>query len=261
MLALKLALVAASVLLATLVARRFGHSIGGTIGGLPMIAGPIVGFVLWQEPLPQVRGIVLAALTCLPAAVLHMTTFAHLAARGWRWWTAFIAVNTLFFGAGGLLLAWQPPPALAAALTLATPPVGLALMPRLPLTAPARVAIPQVELLLRMGAAAGMAWAIVAAARALPPLVSGILLAMPVSSNVLPCFTLPRYGAPATVALMAGFVRGLNGFAAFFVVLHLALGRLERGAAYTLAWGAALAAAGGVVALQAGWRRWRERSA
>lgn len=253
MLVLKLSLVAASVLLASLVARRFGHAIGGTVGGLPMIAGPIVGFVLWQEPLPQVQGIVLATLTCLPAAVLHMSLFAHLAARGWRWWTAFLLVNAVFVAGCALLLSLQPPAWLAALMTLAAPPLGLALMPRLPLAA-GGVAIPQLELGLRVAAALLMAWAIVEAARAMPPLVSGILLATPIAANVLPCFTLPRYGAPATVALMAGFVRGLSGFAAFFVTLHLALGAMDRGAAYGLAWGVAVATAGGVYALQSAWR-------
>jgi hypothetical protein len=250
----KLALVAASVLLATLVARRFGHGIGGTIGGLPMIAGPIVGFVLWQEPLPQVRAIVLATLTCLPAAVLHMSTLAHLAARGWRWWTAVIAVNALFVAGCALLLALRPTPWAAALMTLAAPPLGLALMPRLRLS-PGRVDIPQVELLLRIGAAVAMAWAIVEAAGSLPPLVSGVLLATPIAANVLPCFTLPRYGAAATVALMAGFVRGLSGFAAFFVTLHLALGRLPMAGAYALAWFVAVAVALAVYAAQSAWRR------
>lgn len=259
MLALKLALVAASVLLATLAARRFGHAIGGTIGGLPMIAGPIVGFVLWQEPLPQVQAIVLATLTCLPAAVLHMSLFAHLAAQGWRWWSAITTVNTVFVAGCALLLSLAPSPWVAALMTLAAPPLGLALMPRLPLS-PGRVAIPQVELGLRVVAAVLMAWAIVASARGLPPLVSGVLLSTPIAANVLPCFTLPRYGAPATVALMAGFVRGLSGFAAFFVTLHLALGRLDAAAAYGLAWGVAVATAAGVYGLQAAWR-WRRSAA
>lgn len=35
--ALKLALVGASVLLSSLAARRFGHAVGGTLAGLPMI--------------------------------------------------------------------------------------------------------------------------------------------------------------------------------------------------------------------------------
>lgn len=40
---LKRALVGASVLLSSLAARRFGRAVGGTIAGLPMIVGPIMG--------------------------------------------------------------------------------------------------------------------------------------------------------------------------------------------------------------------------
>ena len=52
---LKLTLVAASALLSSLVARRFGHGIGGTLAGMPMIAGPIMGFVLLQASAAEVR--------------------------------------------------------------------------------------------------------------------------------------------------------------------------------------------------------------
>lgn len=241
MLAVKLALVAASVLLATLAARRFGHAVAGTLAGMPVIAGPIMGFVLLQATPGQSRDIALATLTCLPASILHMTAFAH-AARRWPWPAALLLANGLLVAAAALLLALRLPEPAAIALALAAPLLGLAAMPRAR-SAPGAVAIPRTELVLRVAAAVLMAWAIVQAAGSLPPMVSGVLLAVPIAGNVLPCFTLPRHGADATVTLMAGFVRGLMGFAAFFVTLVLALGRLSPGAAYALAWTVALATA------------------
>ena len=87
---LKLLLVAASALLSSLVAKRFGHAVGGTLAGLPMIAGPIMGFVLWATPVEGVRAIALATLVCLPATVAHLVTFAWSGTRWpggcrWRW--------------------------------------------------------------------------------------------------------------------------------------------------------------------------------
>src|SRR5205823_5090761 len=90
MFALKLGLVAASVLLASLAARRYGHSVAGTLAGMPMIAGPIIGFLLLQQPVEQVRAIALATLVCLPAMVAHMVSFAH-AARVLPWYGALLA--------------------------------------------------------------------------------------------------------------------------------------------------------------------------
>ncbi|WP_437811017.1 hypothetical protein [Sorangium sp. So ce1078] len=73
---LKLAPVGASVLLSSLAARRFGHAVGGTIAGLPMIVGPIMGFVLLQEAPAQASASALATLVCLPATVVHVVAFA-----------------------------------------------------------------------------------------------------------------------------------------------------------------------------------------
>ncbi|MEW6707185.1 MAG: hypothetical protein AB1430_20245 [Pseudomonadota bacterium] len=241
MLLLKLALVAATVLLSSLAARRFGHAVGGTIAGMPMIAGPIIGFVLWQETPERTREIALATLACLPAAMVHMVSFAWGATR-WRWPFALLGANTAFLAAGWSLVALDLPVVLALAFALAAPALAVRSLPRLHVPAVA-VHIPRIELGLRVLAAAAMAWLLMRSAGVLPPGLSGLLLALPIAGNVLPCFTLPRHGAAATVALIAGFARGVYGFAAFFVMLYLALGTLPPALAYGLAWAAAASAA------------------
>ncbi|WP_437878816.1 hypothetical protein [Sorangium sp. So ce513] len=112
-----------------------------------------------------------------------------------------------------------------------------------PPPAPAAVAIPRAELACRVGAAMAVAWVVVRSAGVVPAGLSGLLLAVPIVGNVLPSFTLPRHGVDATVALLAGFARGLLGFAAFFVALRAGIERLSPAAAYGLAWLAALLAA------------------
>lgn len=238
---LKLLLVAASALLSSLAARRFGHAVGGTLAGLPMIAGPIMGFVLASTPVDEVRAIALATLVCLPATVAHLVVFAWSATR-WPWWASLALANVAFFGVGALLplLAW--PPALVCALALAALAIGRPLMPRLPVRHGA-VEIPNIELACRVAAAMLVAWLIIRSAGVAPAAFSGLLLAVPITGNVLPCFTLPRYGDAATVALLRGFVRGLSGFGAFFVVLALGLGHAPAWAVYAAAWVAALAVA------------------
>ena len=238
---LKLLLVAASVLLSSLAARRFGHAVGGTVAGLPMIAGPIIGFVLLQEPVPQVRAIVLATLVCLPATVAHMLAYAWCATR-WRWGVALLVANGVFVGVGAALVALQLPPAAACVVALAAPLLGLRAMPRLPL-APGAAAIPHIELACRVVAALAVAAIIMHSAGRAPAAFSGLLLAIPITGNVLPSFTLPGHGPAAVVALLAGFVRGLLGFACFFVAMHLGLAQWAPGPAYAGAWAAALAAA------------------
>ena len=103
--------------------------------------------------------------------------------------------------------------------------------------------VPHIELGLRVAAAMAMAAAIIIGADALPPAISGLLLAVPITGSVLPCFTLPRHGAAATASLLSGFIQGLHGFAAFFIVLYIALGEMDRWPAFCVALAASLIAA------------------
>jgi hypothetical protein len=248
MLVLKLALVAVSVLLATLVARRFGHAIGGAVAGMPMIAGPITAVLLIDHDAEQVRAITLATLVCVPAAIVHIVGFAHAAAR-FAWAACLAVALAAYLAVGALLIGLRLPAGAVCVLALAAPALGLLAMPR---GSPARgpVSVPHLELVLRIAAAVAMAAAIIAGADALPAAASGLLLAVPITGSVLPCFTLPRYGAAATASLLGGFVKGLHGFASFFVALYVALAWLDRASAFVVALLAALAVAWLVHALQ-----------
>lgn len=246
MLALKLLLVAMSVLLSTLAARRFGHAIGGAVAGMPMIAAPIVAILLIDHDPLEVRAIALATLACVPATILHIVTFAKAAPRAR--WPAALAAALLAYGIAGAVLTRLPlPPLAVCALALAAPSVGLWLTARQP-HARAPVHVPQIELVLRIAVAVAMAAAIILGADTLPTALSGIMLAVPITGTVLPCFTLPRYGAAATVSLMTGFLQGLHGFTAFFIALYWTLGALHPAAAFGVALAAALAMAVGVQA-------------
>ena len=144
---LKLLLVAASALLSSLVAKRFGHAVGGTLAGLPMIAGPIMGFVLWATPVEGVRAIALATLVCLPATVAHLVSFAWSGTR-WPWWLSLALANLAFFGLGMLMPQLGLPAWLVCLLALAVLALGGVVMPRLRI-APGAVDIPHAELYMR----------------------------------------------------------------------------------------------------------------
>lgn len=245
---IKLLLVAFSVLLSSMAARRLGHAVGGTLGGLPMIAGPIAGFVLLASGVQTTQAIALATLVCLPATAMHLTAFAWAALR-WRWPAALLTANFAFFALGlslplWPLAAWQT--CLLVVLVLA---LGHRAMPAARGLATA-VHIPNLELLLRVIVAMALAWLIIETAGVVPAAVSGLLLAVPITGNVLPCFTLPRHGGDATVMLLRGFLRGQVGFAVFFATLLWSLDYLHAGLAYAAAWAAALAVASALYAWQ-----------
>lgn len=235
----KLALVAASVLFASLVARRFGPAAGGLLAGLPMIAGPIVGLLLIDLPADLVSAVCLATLSCQPALMAYLVAYAH-AAQRLPWWACLALALAVFFMAGAALLALGLGPLPAALLAMLSPLAGAASMPAAArrLQAAAQ-SLPRVELAARVGVALAVAAGVMWGARHLSPGPAGLLLAAPITGIVLPSFMLPRHGPVATAALLGGFVRGQAGFVTFFVVALLLLPRLHPAAAWLLSMAAA----------------------
>jgi uncharacterized membrane protein (GlpM family) len=227
--------VALVVLLATQASRRFGHGFGGLLAGMPMIAGPITGLLLTEVSSERVRAVCLATLVCQPALIAYLVTYAH-AARHWRW-PACLAAAMAVFGATGWVLLQLPLPAWASvALAVAAPLLGWRAMPDRGGAPRLAGALLRGELAARVGVAMAVAGGVLWGASHLSAAAAGLLLATPITGIVLPSFTLPRHGAAATAALLAGFIRGQAGFVAFFVVMLLALPALPGG----WAWGGAM---------------------
>ena len=79
--------------------------------------------------------------------------------------------------------------------------------------------MPPLELRLRLVAAFVLAALILWGAPRFGPVVSGVLLSVPITGSIMPPFTLALYGPDALARLLRGFVVGLSGFTAFFFVL------------------------------------------
>lgn len=237
---LRLALVPAAVWLASLAARRWGHAVSGYLGGLPLIGGPITLFLALDHGPAFAATSALVTLAAILGQAAHLTAFARVGAHA-RWplallsgWASFVLV------------------AVAASLLPLTPVIGLGLaaagllaawrwLPRVEGDAPAP-RIPPTELRLRLVAAFLLAALILWSAQTFGPVVSGILLSLPVTGSIMPPFTLALYGRGALARLMRGFVVGLSGFTAFFFVVSLGLPLWGVGAAFAAGIAAALAA-------------------
>lgn len=232
---LKLALVAASILGATLAARRWGHAASGLLGGMPMIIGPITAVLLVDQSAERVRDILLATLQSQPAMLMHILAFAY-AARRWSWPLCLLVANGVYLALALLLTRIDLAPAAAVALVALAWWTALRAMPRHDTNAPAaRVQVPRSELWWRLAAALGVAGGVIQGASSMPAAWGGVLLAAPITGNVLPAFTLPRHGPAATVQLLRGFVHGQLGFASFVTSMVLLLPLLHPAVAWTLA--------------------------
>jgi hypothetical protein len=188
--------------------RRWGHMVCGYLGGLPLIGGPITLYLALDHGPAFAAQSAMVTLAAIVGQAAHLTVFARVARRA-RWPIALAA-------------GWASFAVAAVAVT------HLALTP---------------AIALRLAAAFVLAAAILWSARAFGPVVSGVLLSLPVTGSIMPPFTLALYGPDALARLMRGFVVGLSGFTAFFFVVSIAV--VSQGV--TMAFLAAILAALGVL--------------
>jgi hypothetical protein len=235
---LRLALVPAAVWLASLAARRWGHSVSGYLGGLPMIGGPITLFLAMDYGAEFAARSAVVTLAAIAGQAAHLTAFTRVGRRAR--WPAALAAGWASFAVASCAVAFLPlTPAIALALAAISLAAAFNAIPH-PRDAATLPQIPPIELRLRLAAALLLAVVILWAAQAFGPVVSGVLLSLPVTGSIMPPFTLALYGADATARLARGFIVGLCGFGAFFFVVGSCVVSLGITMAFVLAVGAAL---------------------
>jgi hypothetical protein len=235
---LRLALVPAAVWVASLAARRWGHAVSGYLGGLPLIGGPITFYLALDHGAHFAATSATLTLAAILGQGVYLLTFAHVARR---WWLALLSGWTSFAAVSIVIAQFAITPLIALSLAVAGLAMAALWLPR-PKAAASPPLIPAAELWLRLVSAFVLAIVIVLSAEAFGPVVSGILLSVPVTGSIMPPFTLALYGRDALARLMRGFVVGLTGFTAFFFTLAALLERLGVSVAFVAAIAAGLAA-------------------
>ncbi len=276
--ALKALLAPTFVVGASLAARRFGPRVGGLVGGLPVVAGPI----LLVYALEHGRGFAAHAAGGTLLGLVSLTGFVvvygRLAVRWtgdtraerarWpaskrvrpaRWpgstaaertrWPAAMLAGWGAFAVGTLLFsALTVPAGLALGLACAGFALGLALLPR-PAGEPRAPAPPPAwDLPLRAGCALALVLALTAAAGWLGPQLSGLLAPFPVITTVLATFTHAQRGAQDTVRLLRGMLTGFLAYALFCFTLAVSLRTLGTAAGFALAAAVAVLIQAGMIA-------------
>ncbi|MGC2375462.1 MAG: hypothetical protein WA484_16475 [Solirubrobacteraceae bacterium] len=251
-LATKILLAPTFVVGASLAARRYGARIGGLVGGLPVVAGPILLVFALSHGRAFAADAAAATLLGIVSLLAFIVVYAHLASRV-RWtaslffgWGAFFAMtgalNTITMGID---------PALAVVLAA----VGLTLLalPRVRGERLNMARLPTWDLPLRALSALALVLALTALAGQLGAKLSGLLAPFPVIASVLAVFTHAQHGEQDLLRIMRGFVIGLVAYALFCFALAVSLESLGIAASFLLAGLAALAIQ--AVALTVTWRR------
>lgn len=233
LLGLKLTLVPALIAMVTLAGRRWGPSVAGWLSAFPVVSAPI----LWFIAIEQGDAFAATAAAGTLSAVLAMLVFAICYA-----WTAFRCAwgPSLLLGLAAYACAVMGLSLWAPALFVAAPVVLVALLlaPRLYPTGCVQMASPAAkanDIPWRMAAGAALVCLVTHFSSQLGPQLSGVLAMFPVMASVLAVFSHRRSGAPFAIQLLRGSVLGYYAFAAFCLVLSLALPEVGRGAAFFMA--------------------------
>ncbi len=237
---------------ASLIARRYGVRIGGLVGGLPVVAGPILLVFALSHGSAFAADAAKGTLLGILSLLAFILVYAHLARR-MRWGASLILGWGAFFAMTGALSTVTLGANLALAVVLVAVAITLLLLPRAVGERLEAVSLPSWDLPLRALSALALVLALTAVAGQLGAKLSGLLAPFPVIASVLAVFTHAQHGERDLHLIMRGFVVGLVAYAFFFFALTVSLGSLGVAASFLLATICALAIQS--VALALTWRR------
>ncbi|CAN7387699.1 hypothetical protein [Pseudomonas sp. GL-B-26] len=221
MLLLKLLVIPGFLLLISLAGKRWGPSVAGWLSGLPVVVGPILFFLAIEQGQVFAAQSATAALSAMFAMIAFCVTYAQVAQRAkWPW---ALVISLLVWATAAVVLSLIPPSLAlsviaAATALLAAPYLFPSVQPIVSGPAPKSD-----KLLLRMIAGALLTLAVTLLASTVGERWSGLLAVFPVLGSVMAVFSQQTRGPAFTAALLRATATGMYSFAAFCLVLALAL--------------------------------------
>lgn len=240
MLAVKVFLAPGFVVAVSLAMRRFGARAGGILGGLPVVAGPIL--LVFALTHGRAFGADSAAASLL--GLVSLVTFVlvyGLSAPHWHWTVSLITGWAGFLGSTAALTALDVSPAVALAIALGSFVIALQILREGPGPAVPPGPPPSWDLPVRALSALVLVLVLTAASNALGSHLSGLLAPFPVITSVLAAFTHSQRSPDDVVRLLRGMLVGFVAYALFSFTVAISLRSLGIAAAFLI--GAAVALA------------------
>lgn len=239
-LAAKILLAPLFVMGTSLTVRRFGARIGGLVGGLPVVAGPILLVFALNHGRAFATDAATGTLLGIVSLAVFIVVYAH-AAQRMRWSMSLPAGWLGFFAMTAVLSFVSLSTEVALVVVLIALALTLVAVPRAYGERPGTVSLPAWDLPLRGLSALALVLALTALAGQLGPKLSGLLAPFPVIASVLAVFTHAQHGEQDLLRIMRGFVVGLIAYSFFCFTLALSLRSLATAPSFALATLAALA--------------------
>lgn len=245
LLAAKLIVTPLVILVASLVSRRWGDTIGGWVVGLPVVSGPVSVYLMLEHGASFAAEAAVGSITGVTSQACFCLGYGLTAGLGWP---VALAAGTIAY----VVTAWASvrlEPSLAAASFLAAL-LLLAVRAMLPRTQGAHVAVrpPWWEIPARMGVVTVLVLLVTALASAMGPRGSGVSASYPVVAIALTVFAHRARGPLAGIAALRGMASALFGFIGFFIAVALMIAPHGAWAAYVAATSVALMVQAGALA-------------
>ncbi len=250
-LAVKALLAPSFVVGASIAARRFGPWVGGVIGGLPVVAGPILLVYALAHGRVFAQHAAAGTLFGLLSLTAFVVVYGRLANHA-RWYACMLC-GWLAFAIGTFALdGVEVPAGVALSLACVGFALGLLLLPEATSDPPVMASPPAWDLPVRATCALALVLALTTAAGWLGPQLSGLLAPFPVITTVLATFTHTQRGAGEAVRLLRGMLSGFVAFALFCFTLTILLRTASVAEAFLFATAAALVGQAAMIS-----RAWR----
>ena len=242
----------------SLAGRKWGVAVAGILGGLPVVAGPILVVLTLAHGRSFGAEAAAGTLLGLAALTLFVVVYGRVSERAGPILSLLAGWAAFLLGVAFLQLLTLSP-GVSLILVGTGFAVGLALLPAPAATPTVTMAPPWWDLPARALTSLALVVALTAASGALGPSLSGLLAPFPIITSVLAVFTHVHGGPTSVRVLLRNFLVGFYGFAAFCFVLATSLDSLGGPTAFSIALVTAIALQTTVFAF--GSRRFRPRPA
>ena len=212
----KLTIIPLVIGLITLISRKWGNRVGGVVGSMPWVAGPILVFFILEQGIEfgirSIPGILMGIIS-----LVSFCYFYALLSKQMKWlptllisYIAFgftaIALGTIHLSLWGIYV-----------LALVVIVVALYYFPKpsVEQVTPAKGKPPKYDILFRMLVATLFVLSITGLAAILGPNWSGVLTPFPILTSILAIFNHYLQGSKAAIIVLRGIMIGLVGFTTF----------------------------------------------
>ena len=239
-LALRMAVTALFVSVATIIAERLGPTVGALVATLPVSAGPVYVFLALDHDAAFISASAVASLALNTATAIYLTIYVLLAQRHTIWISSSLAFAAWLVVTAPLsFVHWAAWSAFALNVVVfgfcffIVEPFRLVLMPA--------TTRPWYDFLVRSSMVALLVGAVVTLSFRICPAGSGVLAVFPVIYTSIMFILHRRVGGPATAAVLANAIPGLAGFGVALLTLHLTVVPLGSATALVFALGVSVA--------------------